>query len=38
VSTISIYRGVVPFVVIQLIGLTMVIVQPEMGLWLPRLI
>jgi TRAP-type mannitol/chloroaromatic compound transport system permease large subunit len=38
VATLSIYRGVIPFVCIQLIGLSLVIYQPEMGLWLPRLI
>ena len=38
VATLSIYRGVIPFVIIQLIGLSLVIYQPEMGLWLPRLI
>ena len=34
----SIYRGVIPFVIIQLIGLAIVIYEPEMALWLPRLI
>ena len=38
VATLSIYRGVIPFVIIQLIGLGFVIYQPEMALWLPRLI
>ena len=38
VATLSIYKGVIPFVIIQLIGLSLVIYQPEMGLWLPRLI
>jgi TRAP-type mannitol/chloroaromatic compound transport system permease large subunit len=38
VATLSIYRGVIPFVIIQLIGLSFVIYQPEMALWLPRLI
>ena len=38
VATLSIYRGVIPFVCIQLVGLSLVIYQPEMGLWLPRLI
>jgi TRAP-type mannitol/chloroaromatic compound transport system permease large subunit len=38
VATLSIYKGVIPFVIIQLIGLGLVISQPEMGLWLPRLI
>ena len=38
VATLSIYRGVIPFVIIQLIGLSFVIYEPEMALWLPRLI
>jgi len=38
VATLSIYRGVIPFVIIQLIGLAVVIYEPEMALWLPRLI
>ena len=38
VATLSIYRGVIPFVIIQLIGLAIVIYEPEMALWLPRLI
>ena len=38
VATLSIYRGVIPFVIIQLIGLGFVIYEPEMALWLPRLI
>jgi tripartite ATP-independent transporter DctM subunit len=36
VATLSIYRGVIPFVIIQLIGLGIVIYEPEMALWLPR--
>ena len=31
-----IYRGIVPFVILQLIGLTLTIVFPELALWLPR--
>ena len=38
VATLSIYKGVIPFVIIQLIGLAIVIYEPEMALWLPRLI
>ncbi|MFN3232592.1 MAG: TRAP transporter large permease subunit [Alphaproteobacteria bacterium] len=32
----SIYRGVIPFVILQLIGLAMVIIWPELALWLPN--
>ena len=38
VATLSVYKGVIPFVIIQLIGLGMVIWQPEIALWLPRFI
>ncbi|MCB1471187.1 MAG: TRAP transporter large permease subunit, partial [Rhizobiaceae bacterium] len=31
----TIYRGIIPFVVLQLIALTMVILWPEITLWLP---
>ena len=31
-----IYRGIVPFVVLQLIGLGAILAFPEMALWLPR--
>jgi TRAP-type mannitol/chloroaromatic compound transport system permease large subunit len=30
----SIYRGIVPFVIIQLIGLILVIIFPQIALWL----
>ena len=36
VKTLSIYRGVVPFVIIQLIGLCIVIYEPEVALALSR--
>lgn len=32
----SIYRGIIPFVILQLIGLLMVLGFPELALWLPR--
>lgn len=35
VQTTQIYRGILPFIVIQLIGLTMVILWPETVTWLP---
>ena len=34
----QIYRGVVPFVVLQLIGLGLVLAFPAIALWLPRLV
>lgn len=33
-----IYRGVVPFVFLQLVGLTLCIIFPEIILWLPRVL
>ena len=36
VTTNYIYRGVIPYVVIQLIGLAIVIAWPDIALWLPR--
>lgn len=38
VTTMHIYRGIVPFVIIQLIGLVIVASFPEIVLWLPRAI
>ncbi|HSS63992.1 MAG TPA: TRAP transporter large permease subunit, partial [Gammaproteobacteria bacterium] len=38
VATGTIYRGVVPFIVLQLIGLALVVLFPEIALWLPRAI
>jgi TRAP-type mannitol/chloroaromatic compound transport system permease large subunit len=31
-----IYRGIIPFVILQLLGLILTIVFPELALWLPR--
>ena len=31
----QIYRGIIPFVILQLIGLALVIIFPELALWLP---
>ena len=36
VATLSIYKGIIPFVILQLIGLILVIWQPNIVLWLPR--
>ena len=35
VSITTIYRGIIPFVVLQLLALTMVILLPQITLWLP---
>jgi tripartite ATP-independent transporter DctM subunit len=34
----DIYRGIIPFVALQLIGLLLVIAFPEIALWLPRVL
>ena len=36
VRTIDIYRGIIPFVAIQLVGLALVYFVPELATWLPR--
>ena len=36
VSMGHIYRGIVPFVALQLLGLLLVLAFPELALWLPR--
>lgn len=33
----DIYKGIIPFVTLQLIGLSMVVIFPQITLWLPRL-
>ena len=38
VTTGEIYRGIIPFVIIQLIGLCMVIAWPELATWLPKML
>ncbi len=35
VSTGQIYRGIVPFIIIQILVLIAVVIWPEMALWLP---
>ncbi len=34
----EIYRGIIPFVILQLIGLGLVMAFPEIALWLPRVL
>jgi len=36
ITMAHIYRGIIPFVLLQIAGLVMVIVFPELALWLPR--
>jgi tripartite ATP-independent transporter DctM subunit len=36
VTMAHIYRGIIPFVLLQMLGLFLVIVFPELALWLPR--
>jgi len=38
VTTGHIYRGIIPFVAIQLLGMVAVIFFPDLALWLPRLV
>jgi TRAP-type mannitol/chloroaromatic compound transport system permease large subunit len=37
VALVSIYRGIIPFVILQLIALALVIWLPAVALWLPGL-
>jgi len=32
-----IYRGIVPFVILQVLGLTLLVIFPQLTLWLPNL-
>lgn len=38
VTTGMIYRGVVPFVILQIIGLAVLFIWPDIATWLPRLL
>ena len=38
ISTGDIYRGIIPFVLFQLIGLAVVVFFPELATWLPELV
>ena len=37
VSLADIYRSIVPFVLVMMVGLVIVILFPEIALWLPKL-
>ena len=36
ITMAHIYRGIMPFVVLQVIGLALTMALPELALWLPR--
>ncbi|MBM3521337.1 MAG: TRAP transporter large permease subunit [Alphaproteobacteria bacterium] len=38
VRTLDIYKGIVPFVLLQLVGLSLVVVFPSLATWLPKLL
>jgi TRAP-type mannitol/chloroaromatic compound transport system permease large subunit len=38
VTTGHIYRGIIPFVALQLAGLLIVVLVPELATWLPRVV
>jgi len=38
ITTIDIYRGVIPFVLLQLVALGILLAVPELATWLPRVI
>lgn len=38
VTTGDIYRGIIPFVIFQLIGLAIVVLFPQLATWLPKLV
>jgi tripartite ATP-independent transporter DctM subunit len=38
VKLIDIYKGVIPFIIMQLIGLAIIIIWPQLVLWLPSIV
>ena len=38
VSIISVYKGIIPFVILQLTALVLVVIFPEIALWLPGVV
>ena len=38
ITTGHIYRGIIPFVVVQIIGLAIVVLFPQLATWLPRVV
>jgi TRAP-type mannitol/chloroaromatic compound transport system permease large subunit len=37
VSLVDIYRSIIPFVAVMIVGLVLVMVFPQIALWLPSL-
>ena len=37
VELVDIYRGVVPFIILQLIGLIIIAIWPQLVIWLPAI-
>jgi hypothetical protein len=38
ISTGHIYRGIIPFVIVQIIGLAIVVLFPQLATWLPKVV
>ncbi len=38
ITTGHIYRGIIPFVIVQIIGLAIVVLFPELATWLPKVV
>jgi TRAP-type mannitol/chloroaromatic compound transport system permease large subunit len=38
ITTNHIYKGIIPYVIIQLIGLLLLVLFPQLALWLPKFI
>jgi TRAP-type mannitol/chloroaromatic compound transport system permease large subunit len=38
ISTGHIYRGIIPFVLVQIIGLAIVVLFPQLATWLPKVV
>lgn len=38
VTTTHIYRGIIPFVILQLIGMAVIILFPKLATWLPKIV
>jgi tripartite ATP-independent transporter DctM subunit len=38
ITTGHIYRGIIPFVIVQIIGLTIVVLFPQLATWLPKVV
>ena len=36
INTIDIYKGVIPFIIIQIITIIIIVLQPEITTWLPN--